>query len=281
MAKKYCIWKDNSQGTMKVKDSVAFLEENQKDFKVHCGRGSTDTFLPLRLFLQDRTKYMVWQEEQTQKNFQRKYILSLIYWHKDEWIFAGIYESLDVKETPDGPSKYRYTTRLVDVATDLIGKMIVGFKKDFRASYLCLENYIDDLEVLEITRDVCKTVFPGYDKVNVSWEELSGLIETEAWKTALANQKGVYLISDSANGKKYVGSAYGENMILGRWRDYIANGNGGNVELKNIDFKYIQENFRYSILEIFKNTTDDDTILARETWWKEVLMTREFGYNKN
>lgn len=62
-------------------------------------------------------------------------------------------------------------------------------------------NYIDDLEVLEITRDVCKTEFPGYDKVNVSWEELSGLIDTDAWKTALANQKGVYLITDSSNGK--------------------------------------------------------------------------------
>ena len=96
--------------------------------------------------------------------------------------------------------------------------MIIGFKKDFRASYLCLENYIDDLEVLEITRDVCKTEFPGYDKVNVSWEELSGLIDTDAWKTALANQKGVYLITDSSNGKKYVGSATGENMLWGRWK---------------------------------------------------------------
>ena len=90
---------------------------------------------------------------------------------------------------------------LVNIGTDLIGKMIIGFKKDFRASYLCLENYIEDFEVLEITRDVCKTEFPGYDKVNVTWEELSGLIDTDAWKTALANQKGVYLITDSSNGK--------------------------------------------------------------------------------
>ena len=132
---------------------------------------------------------------------------------KDEWVFAGIYESISVKETPNGPSQYRYDTKLVDIGTDLIGKMIIGFKKDFRASYLCLENYIEDFEVLEITRDVCKTEFPGYDKVNVSWEELSGLIDTDAWKTALANQKGVYLITDSSNGKKYVGSATGENMI--------------------------------------------------------------------
>ena len=68
--------------------------------------------------------------------------------------------------------------------------------------------------------------------MNVTWEELSGLIDTDAWKTALANQKGVYLITDSSNGKKYVGSATGENMIWGRWKDYIAN---GNIELKSLN----------------------------------------------
>ena len=56
---------------MKVKDVLPFLKEKELEFKVHCGRGSTDTFLPLRLFLQDQSKYKVWQEE-----------------HKDEWIFA-------------------------------------------------------------------------------------------------------------------------------------------------------------------------------------------------
>lgn len=45
----------------------------------------------------------------------------------------------------------------------------------------------------------------------------------------------MYLITDSSNGKKYVGSATGENMIWGRWKDYIANGNGGNIELKSFD----------------------------------------------
>ena len=70
-------------------------------------------------------------------------------------------------------------------------------------------------------------------------------------------------------------------MLWGRWKEYIANGNGGNIELKNLDFSYIQKNFRYSILEIYKSTTDDDAILERESWWKELLMTRQFGYNKN
>ena len=34
-------------------------------------------------------------------------------------------------------------------------------------------------------------------------------------------------------------------------------------------------------MEIYKSTTDDDAILERESWWKELLMTRQFGYNKN
>ena len=221
---------------MKIKELIPFLEQNKNDIKVHCATGSNDLFAPKKAFLNGNFKE--WQEYQTQKNFERKYILSLIFWNKDE--------------------------------------------KEFRASYLCMENQIDKIDLLEITREVAKVEFPGYDRVNISWQELSEVIDTVAWKTALENQKAVYLIVDSSNGKKYVGSAYGEKMLHGRWTDYIQSGHGGNVDLKTLSFEHIKDNFRYSILEIFKSTTNDETILERETWWKEVLLTRgEFGYNKN
>ena len=127
-----------------------------------------------------------------------------------------------------------------------------------------------------------KAEFPGYDSVNVTWSELESLIKTTAWTTALENQKAVYLIVDTKTGKKYVGSAYGDNMLLGRWRNYIANGHGGNKLLKPLDFEYIKENFKYSILEIFKSSIDDEIIINRESFWKEVLLTRtDFGYNGN
>ena len=148
------------------------------------------------------------------------------------------------------------------------------------ASFLRLEKYLDDLEVLEITKEISKQRFPGYDNVNISWMNLASVINTDAWKTALENQKGVYLITDINNGKRYVGSAYGKDMLWGRWCDYIHNGHGGNEQLKELEFEYIKRNFRYSILEIFKSTTDDETILKREAWWKEVLLTiGEYGYN--
>ena len=39
--------------------------------------------------------------------------------------------------------------------------------------------------------------------------------------------------------------------------------------------------FQYSILENYNAKVDDDIILSRESWWKEIFKSREFGYNKN
>ena len=75
-------------------------------------------------------------------------------------------------------------------------------------------------------------------------------------------------------------------MLLGRWWNYAENGHGGNKELKALveerGLEYVKDNFRYSILDIYKSTTDDETIIARESWWKNILLTRgDYGYNAN
>lgn len=162
------------------------------------------------------------------------------------------------------------------------GRLIIKYDNKAQTMIRKAKSVIDDCEVSQILPDTFDNdLFPGYDKVNISWEELKRVIEKENWKTALENQKGVYLLTDVSNGKKYVGSAYGENMILGRWKSYVKNGHGGNVGLKTLSFDHIKVNFRYSILDIFKSTTDDQTIIEREKWWKGVLQSREFGYNHN
>ena len=162
------------------------------------------------------------------------------------------------------------------------GRLIIKYKNKAQTMIRLAKSVMDDCEVIQILPDVFDNdIFPGYDKVNISWQELSRVIFKESWKTALQNQKGVYLITDISNGKMYVGSAYGENMILGRWQSYVETGHGGNVELKKLKFDHIKKNFRYSILDIFKSTVDDQLIIERENWWKSVLLTRVFGYNKN
>lgn len=162
------------------------------------------------------------------------------------------------------------------------GRLIIRYKNQAQTMIRRAESVIHDCEVAQILPDrFDNDVFPGYDNVNVSWQELARVVKKESWRTALQNQKGVYLIVDQSNGKMYVGSAYGEDMLLGRWLSYIKNGHGGNVEIKSLEFDHIKENFRYSILDIFKATVDDNVVLSRESWWKSVLQTRNHGYNRN
>jgi hypothetical protein len=93
------------------------------------------------------------------------------------------------------------------------------------------------------------------------------------------------VIFDKSNGRKYVGSAYGEGGIWARWACYIGTGHGWNDELTRLvasnGIDYARKNFVFSLLEIAANTAADDYIFERETHWKRILLAREFGYNKN
>lgn len=162
------------------------------------------------------------------------------------------------------------------------GRVIVEFKNRAQTMIRNAESVLDDCFVSQILPDTFDNdIFPGYENVNLSWGDLKRVIDKDSWKTALQNQKGVYLLTDTSSGKMYVGSAYGGDMILGRWRSYLKTGHGGNSGLKLLTLDHIRQNFRFSILDIYKSTTDDKTIIDRENWWKEVLQTRRFGYNDN
>lgn len=163
-----------------------------------------------------------------------------------------------------------------------VGRLIIKFKNKAQTMIRNADSVIDECYVSQILPDTFDNdLFPGYEKVNISWGEMNRLLDKDNWKTALQNQKGVYLLTDISNGRMYIGSAYGENMILGRWRAYLQNGHGGNIGLKRLTFDHIKHNFKYSILDIYKSTTDDQVIINRESWWKEVLQSRQFGYNEN
>lgn len=151
------------------------------------------------------------------------------------------------------------------------------------------ETIMDEMEVIEILPVVYEgDDFPGYENIRLSYNQLEAIIRRQraTWIAALQNQKAVYLITDKAAGKLYVGSATAlEKMLLQRWTDYVNNGHGGNEELKKIvsekGFDYVKENFQYSILENYNARMDDNYIRRRETWWKETLCTKKWGYNDN
>lgn len=169
------------------------------------------------------------------------------------------------------------------------GRVIVKYRKTHQTQVVYAKNIIDELVVEQILPSIFDGVdFPGYDKVRLSYEQLSTIVHNHKkdWVAALENQKAVYLITDKNSGKQYVGSAYGENgMLLQRWSNYVVNGHGGNKLLKEIvddsGFDYVKQNFQYAILENYNARVDKHIILERESWWKETLGSRAFGLNAN
>ena len=276
---------------MVISQLIPFLNENKKEIKLHCAIGNTKNggskLEPLFEF--SKGKFKEWQDGQWNKNFEKNYILSLIYINKNEWLFAGIWQSLDVKQEKhiSGRTLFKYKTKLLDNGKELIGKLVVSFEKDFRASYLLLEKHIDNLLLCEIRKNEYKfEPFPGFSDVHITFDLLKEIIGNNepSWQSALSSVKGIYLITDKSNGKLYVGSAYGENAFWQRWSAYMENGHDGNKKLKAIiaknGIKHC-ENFTFSILEICNINTVDDVIINKESFWKERLLTREYGYNDN
>ena len=169
------------------------------------------------------------------------------------------------------------------------GRVIVQYHKTSMAQGRYFSELQDELVVNQILPDVYDGEdFPGYDKVRLSYAQLEVIIRCgkKDWIAALSNQKAVYLITDKNTGKLYVGSATSDTgMLLQRWSNYVADGHGGNKELVELvereGFDYVKKHFQYSILENYNAKVDDHIILERESWWKETLLTRAWGYNSN
>ncbi len=130
--------------------------------------------------------------------------------------------------------------------------------------------------------------FIGYDKVVLAYDELKEVVENEAgdyalWQAALSAVNAVYLIVDTQSGRQYVGSAYGKEGLLGRWRIYVDSLHGHNKLMKELicahpeRYKY----FQFSILQILPKTVTDDEVIHTESLWKQKLRTIEFGMNDN
>jgi hypothetical protein len=98
--------------------------------------------------------------------------------------------------------------------------------------------------------------------------------------------KGVYIWNDRKTGKGYIGSATSKTGALwSRLCNYIESGHAGNKKLLDLVGRsgrnYLQDNFSYALLEYWPTRVDDDHVLDRESYWKDVFGTREHGYNSN
>ncbi|MCX5795077.1 MAG: GIY-YIG nuclease family protein [Elusimicrobia bacterium] len=271
---------------MEIKLSEIYPIRNPEQYKLHlaCWNG---THQPLDVFVRDRKEWEGWNRWcGTRNDFGRDFILAFIdfYPEKERWLFGGAYRVISRKPVRND---YGYRIELLAESKPFIGRLKLSLKRPGRAKAFNLEKYYNKFIVTEIlAAPYTGEVFPGYDRIDVDFPRLEQVLHQRPdWRTALENAKGVYLITNRRNGKRYVGSAYGASGVLSRWECYIGTGHGYTDELTRLisrrGLKYAKRNFRFALLEYFSMKTDDDFIIQREKYWKDVLLSRERGYNRN
>jgi hypothetical protein len=133
---------------------------------------------------------------------------------------------------------------------DLKDRVII----DWGSGALAWHQWLTPKVVVELLPAGYVREFPSYLDFILSFEELAAIVfapdANREWHRMLTAVAGVYLITDLATGKQYVGSAHGAKGVLGRWESYVRTRHGGNSilrELVEADSDYVQ-NFQFTIL---------------------------------
>lgn len=221
-------------------------------------------------------------------DMDRKYTIHFIRYKKNTnfWLYIGIFEQVG-EYTSDNITRYKLKKvnendelegRLVFTLNRKNGSQNVRFKLEKSLEQFTLHSILD--------RKLDNLEFTSYNNVNLTFLQLEGIIKSEnpSWSSALSHLNAIYLQIDTKTGKFYVGSAYGEEKLWKRWKDYVYTFHGGNKLLKELieeDSAYIRQNFKYSILEVLPPNIEKNAVIDRENYWKELLLTRKFGYNDN
>lgn len=158
---------------------------------------------------------------------------------------------------------------------DLKDRLVLGWRspRTWRINATTAAGY----PVMEIA-DAEPVPFPGFDKLILTYAQLQAVMREHryaSWRTALASVVGIYLITDTRDGRHYVGKADGEENIRQRWSAYVANGHGGNVRLRGLD----PSTFRLSLLRVFDPGTPSHVINGAESHYKQALDSIRYGLN--
>jgi hypothetical protein len=239
-----------------------------------------------------------YQSTQSRRIFECELIVSFIGLEGTRARFWGVYRVLgsklarDVSPPPGCPypeflsaDGYYYELEKVGGFEALEDRIVIEWGSSSLAWHQWLRD--NDKEVIEILPKGYVREFPGYLDFVLSYDELVGIISSpdanREWHRMLSAVAGVYLITDVKTGTQYVGSAYGEDGILGRWAVYARNPHGGDRRLEELldGQPAYERNLRYTILQTLPRTLTQNEVIAYEALYKRKLGTRAFGLNLN
>ena len=279
-----------------ISASILFPEIQWDTVKIHVAQKSGD-IRPIDVFTRD---FNEWQNKwngnyHSNHCWNRDYIFSMIELPNEpnRWLFGGIFRVISFKPAKNrGKDWINYKVELDSQGKSLIGRLVFHWVKEARAKGRIPETILPNMSIAEILPELyVGEDFPGYSNIDHSYEILEKLWQKSKpdWLAALTHCQGVYLITDTKTGLRYVGSAYGEEGIWSRWAEYFHTGGHGNnklikkllknkTELRNYARKY----FKFCLLEQASSRDSDQYIIMREAYWKQALMTRgKYGLNEN
>jgi hypothetical protein len=168
-----------------------------------------------------------------------------------------------------------FDLNLTDFYANWKGKLVVDWPPPERSWWRrAHRNEVYISSILE--QSALDPPLPVWHQIVFTFDELGVL--SSRWKSKLSEWRAIYYIRDISDGRGYVGSAYGEYNLLGRWSNYATLGHGGNKLLRNRD----PRNFRFSILQRLDPDLDAESVVAIENSWKIRLHTRQpEGLNDN
>lgn len=257
--------------------------KDYSDCRIHLAKTAGGS-RPLEVLARSDEEWKNWQKYKSggRDRFPAKYIITFAQISGDKFLFGGIFEVI-------GRNSEEYEVELLDVHKPLIGRLVIEYSGDNKRGTVFKYDYIiNNSKICELYPTRYRgEVFGSISAINHEYSSLETIVKNELsdWKTALSKVKGIYLLTDQKTGKHYVGSAYGNDGIWGRWSQYIYNYNGGNKELVQLTGEYGEEyfknNFKFTVLETVGSSTTDEEIIQKESLWKEKLMSKSFGYNAN
>ena len=248
---------------LSLNDLLHLNDEELKHTKIRfCipPRGSDDN--PIEVFKRNPEEILNWLFNRRKNGFfsvgDNAICLVRLKNDPDLWLFAAMQKVVKDLDVWDGRA---YEGKDFDRYKPLCGRVIIRFHKGqyslLKADTVMDDGHIamDEFEVVQVLSDVFDdNPFPGYDQISLPWREIERIIVRNLmdWRNALEHQKGVYVITDRATGKLYVGSATSDKgMLLKRWSDYVRDGHGGDVELRKVveekGFDYVKNNFTYTL----------------------------------
>lgn len=256
--------------------------------KVRLVRHRDNRLAPGRMYeawRKDRDAFEAYQSAQKRDVFKVGYLLaSFIVTEVGKTVFVGLYRvdavgtcplgSIDPLLNIDVSGHFRYDLAVTDGLADYVDMAVIDWGPGTRSWVQRADKQTK--RVLEIAHQY-EPRFPGFRTFVRPIDEIPTL--PNGWQQVLRSVKGVYLLVDLDNGKQYVGSAKGAESLLGRWMSYAGAGDGGNLGLKKAAADGPRR-YQVSVLEVVDENTPDATIEQIESYWKNKLLSRQFGLNQ-